>query len=124
MLFFFFCRQKAAYEMLISDWSSDVCSSYLLCGAPQVAGQKFSRPLPRHLVRLTQHRRRMDGRERVCCERRVARPAVVDGEEDSSEARRVGYEDVSTCSSRWETYNYKQKQNLTPHTTCKNKYHR
>src|SRR3546814_7155947 len=25
----FFCKQKKAYEMLISDWSSDVCSSDL-----------------------------------------------------------------------------------------------
>src|SRR3546814_5765203 len=24
---FFFCKQKTAYEMRISDWSSDVCSS-------------------------------------------------------------------------------------------------
>src|SRR3546814_8828573 len=29
-MFFFFCKQKSEYEMLISDWSSDVCSSYLL----------------------------------------------------------------------------------------------
>src|SRR3546814_10638182 len=28
--FFFFCKQKTAYEMRISDWSSDVCSSDLL----------------------------------------------------------------------------------------------
>src|SRR3546814_2511820 len=27
---FFFFKQKTAYEMRISDWSSDVCSSYLL----------------------------------------------------------------------------------------------
>src|SRR3546814_8562220 len=38
-LFFFFFKQKTAYEMRISDWSSDVCSSDLalhrrqrLCG--------------------------------------------------------------------------------------------
>src|SRR3546814_4400725 len=30
-LFFFFFRQKTAYEMRISDWSSDVCSSDLSC---------------------------------------------------------------------------------------------
>src|SRR3546814_10243721 len=32
MFFFFFFKQKTAYEMRISDWSSDVCSSdlYLL----------------------------------------------------------------------------------------------
>src|SRR3546814_4895089 len=33
MLFFFFFKQKTAYEMRISDWSSDVCSSDLLFGA-------------------------------------------------------------------------------------------
>src|SRR3546814_19343171 len=31
-LFFFFFKQKTAYEMRISDWSSDVCSSDLLVG--------------------------------------------------------------------------------------------
>src|SRR3546814_17950441 len=29
LLLFFFFKQKAAYEMRISDWSSDVCSSDL-----------------------------------------------------------------------------------------------
>src|SRR3546814_18553068 len=29
--FFFFFKQKTAYEMRISDWSSDVCSSDLPC---------------------------------------------------------------------------------------------
>src|SRR3546814_19247234 len=29
MFFFFFFKQKTAYEMRISDWSSDVCSSDL-----------------------------------------------------------------------------------------------
>src|SRR3546814_8519101 len=30
LVFFFFFKQKTAYEMRISDWSSDVCSSDLL----------------------------------------------------------------------------------------------
>src|SRR3546814_4593662 len=30
MSFFFFVKQKTAYEMRISDWSSDVCSSDLI----------------------------------------------------------------------------------------------
>src|SRR3546814_7661127 len=30
MFFFFFFKQKTAYEMRISDWSSDVCSSDLV----------------------------------------------------------------------------------------------
>src|SRR3546814_10820103 len=29
IVFFFFFKQKTAYEMRISDWSSDVCSSDL-----------------------------------------------------------------------------------------------
>src|SRR3546814_11436485 len=29
-MFFFFFKQKTAYEMRISDWSSDVCSSDLV----------------------------------------------------------------------------------------------
>src|SRR3546814_1277042 len=31
--FFFFFKQKTAYEMRISDWSSDVCSSDLIAQA-------------------------------------------------------------------------------------------
>src|SRR3546814_4819147 len=32
LLIFFFFKQKTAYEMRISDWSSDVCSSDLRIG--------------------------------------------------------------------------------------------
>src|SRR3546814_9156242 len=32
---FFFFKQKTAYEMRISDWSSDVCSSDLEAAAPE-----------------------------------------------------------------------------------------
>src|SRR3546814_1317412 len=32
-MFIFFFKQKTAYEMRISDWSSDVCSSDLRAGA-------------------------------------------------------------------------------------------
>src|SRR3546814_5016839 len=41
VLFFFFFKQNTAYEMRISDWSSDVCSSDLLPG-----------PRPRTDIRL------------------------------------------------------------------------
>src|SRR3546814_3906476 len=39
--FFFFFKQKTAYEMRISDWSSDVCSSDLLSvdGVNAVTGE-------------------------------------------------------------------------------------
>src|SRR3546814_13415781 len=33
--FFFFVKQKTAYEMRISDWSSDVCSSDLHYGTQE-----------------------------------------------------------------------------------------
>src|SRR3546814_9792301 len=39
---FFFFKQKTAYEMRISDWSSDVCSSDLALRVPEDAkGLKF-----------------------------------------------------------------------------------
>src|SRR3546814_4204943 len=38
LFFFFFFKQKTAYEMRISDWSSDVCSSDLRYGT----GRKVS----------------------------------------------------------------------------------
>src|SRR3546814_6955270 len=39
-LSFFFFKQKTAYEMRISDWSSDVCSSDL-----RIGGGRMNRPL-------------------------------------------------------------------------------
>src|SRR3546814_16921895 len=38
MCAFFFCKQNAAYDMRISDWRSDVCSSDLLQIAPFAEG--------------------------------------------------------------------------------------
>src|SRR3546814_4009541 len=35
IFFFFFFKQKTAYELRISDWSSDVCSSDLVFGGGQ-----------------------------------------------------------------------------------------
>ena len=32
IFFFFFFKQKTAYEIGTGDWSSDVCSSDLACG--------------------------------------------------------------------------------------------
>src|SRR3546814_6126309 len=39
-VFIFFFKQKTAYEMRISDWSSDVCSSDLLAGRDDDAGKR------------------------------------------------------------------------------------
>src|SRR3546814_3234648 len=85
----FFFKQKTAYEMRISDWSSDVCSSDLLRLPPAV--------LPQEPDRLHLRVRR-------------AVPVVAAGGEDRgrrrqrSEERRVGKECVSTCRSRWSPY--------------------
>src|SRR3546814_13798243 len=49
----FFFKQKTAYEMRISDWSSDVCSSDLMVGDavhlrhPQGEGGRHRRPCAR-----------------------------------------------------------------------------
>src|SRR3546814_4888581 len=40
-LCFFFFKQKTAYEMRISDWSSDVCSSDLGLNAPPGFAEDF-----------------------------------------------------------------------------------
>src|SRR3546814_18257764 len=42
-LFFFFFKQKTAYEMRISDWSSDVCSSDLMVVEPAAAAAAAAR---------------------------------------------------------------------------------
>src|SRR3546814_4251369 len=45
MIFLFFFKQKTAYEMRISDWSSDVCSSDLGLWKPERPGPTKIRPL-------------------------------------------------------------------------------
>src|SRR3546814_10427553 len=42
--FFFFFKQKTAYEMRISDWSSDVCSSDLATGRWKLDAYVETRP--------------------------------------------------------------------------------
>src|SRR3546814_2954571 len=44
-VFFFFFKQKTAYEMRISDWSSDVCSSDLAAAAGPGARRHRHHPL-------------------------------------------------------------------------------
>src|SRR3546814_14470539 len=63
--FVFFFKQKTAYEMRISDWSSDVCSSDLRAAAPRRRfAQQFRIALHRlrHIVRSPRPERieRMD----------------------------------------------------------------
>src|SRR3546814_11181896 len=57
LVFFFFFKQKTAYEMRISDWSSDVCSSDLVdraCPADGAVGERRDpgpRPAPAVVLR-------------------------------------------------------------------------
>src|SRR3546814_2950456 len=92
---FFFFKQKTAYEMRISDWSSDVCSSDLIVGARK-AGCGWADPRARGVGQPIGHRVGVDPLHPL----EQAKPA----ERRRSEERRVGKECVSTCRSRWSPY--------------------
>src|SRR3546814_18894002 len=118
---FFFCKQKRAYAIRMSDWSSDVCSSDLPRGRPRPP----RRPSP--LRRLQDP----DGAE-VVPKRTDIESIMLNGsgpivlgqacEFDysgtqackRSEERRVGKACVSTCRYRWARSNYRQQ--LESHT--------
>src|SRR3546814_9540474 len=85
VMFFFFFKQKTAYEMRISDWSSDVCSSDL-CRVPHKRALHRPPPLLHQCG---------GARARGNC------GAVKCHQSWRSEERRVGKECVSTCRSRW-----------------------
>src|SRR3546814_7355039 len=61
--FFFFFKQKTAYEMRISDWSSDVCSSDLPPRSRLARAQRSDAGEPRRQRRPAQCRR-LHGRGR------------------------------------------------------------
>src|SRR3546814_9100809 len=104
-----FVKQKTAYEMRISDWSSDVCSSDL-CNLDR--RDRFG-------DRRAQWLDPVDGSGTNGCGARstVSTPvwpaliAWCTGHRHCdlrSEERRVGKECVSTCRSRWSPYHYKK----------------
>src|SRR3546814_2817856 len=108
---FFFFKQKTAYEMRISDWSSDVCSSDLRIGTAAVLGQRI-------VVEVDLAGCRIDHDVfENCAEtagggidfrlgffRKADHLGVAAAFEVRSEERRVGQECVSTCRSRWSPY--------------------
>src|SRR3546814_14038258 len=124
---FFFFKQKTAYEMRISDWSSDVCSSDLDEEAADLHCIDASAPIARiqdagrpgaGTQRLAADRRRRNeaGDGQGVSAGRGRRGPCADGsgrpyrqDRARTEERRVGKECVSTCRSRWSPYTYKKK---------------
>src|SRR3546814_17439431 len=115
-LIFFFFKQKTAYEMRISDWSSDVCSSDLLGIHRGVVHQQ-------HLVVADVDQLRILRMHRANRQEAILGELVVGNEVAAvgfagfahrgeavarSEERRVGKECVSTCRSRWSPYHSKK----------------
>src|SRR3546814_6856781 len=91
---FFFIKQKTAYEMRISDWSSDVCSSDL---SPASVSS---------LARATASAGGAIGSSQPWSTRTLAvilacAPMLGGGNMPRSAERRVGNECVSPCRYRW-----------------------
>src|SRR3546814_10338400 len=100
-VFFFLFKQKTAYEMRISDWSSDVCSSdlFVIGEGERTRVCVYERPSPEALV----FTRGVGWVEDIAV---GASGLAILGSLDAvrSEERRVGKECVSTCRSRWSPY--------------------
>src|SRR3546814_3057646 len=99
----FFCcfKQKTAYEMRISDWSSDVCSSDLQV---RVGAQRRAIAAERQGARAAafgMRAEKADGIDFFAVFE--AMRELIDYCKRSDE-RRVGKECVSTCRSRWSPY--------------------
>src|SRR3546814_18420873 len=116
-----FCfKQKTAYEMRISDWSSDVCSSDLTAGGAERAldehgegcrqEQRHQRQVGTQPDPLTA-RRWAPSRWRPQ-RHRYSRPPSLQAvlhHEQRSEERRGGKECVRMWRSRWSPYNKKKQ---------------
>src|SRR3546814_4446425 len=93
---FCFFKQKTAYEMRISDWSSDVCSSDLRSARRPGELTPATTSREAFLPRLVPGRVPGGaGDASGLLRQRLAAAAF------RSEERRVGKECVSTCRSRW-----------------------
>src|SRR3546814_5979592 len=81
MLDFFFFKQKTAYEMRISDWSSDVCSSdlrlqSLMDGLARIELARLEQP--RHVaIELVHARKEIDHDETLHPDPRADRPREI-----------------------------------------------
>src|SRR3546814_1922379 len=106
---FFFFKQKTAYEMRISDWSSDVCSSDLnraLGGddgarARSLAALKRAREKERRSHTGPREAQAKQVRDVIVPETITVQELANRMAEKGSEERRVGKEWGRTCRSRW-----------------------
>src|SRR3546814_1666553 len=100
---FFLFKQKTAYEMRISDWSSDVCSSDLPDSLEHVTIGILEGPVvqPSQVHALAGIRLATGSSSRLGDG--VDLLSAIAGQ-GRSEERRVGKECVSTCRSRWSPY--------------------
>src|SRR3546814_2040777 len=94
---FFFFKPKTAYEMRISDWSSDVCSSDLRGYRLRATSGMTLLDEAVGIENIPQGRR--DGVRRSNCFGNCSISRLV--RNSRSEERRVGKECVSTGRSRW-----------------------
>src|SRR3546814_5970616 len=99
---FFFFKQKTAYEMRISDWSSDVCFSDL-AGKRRAADADHAGSGPARATRPARHLAMTD-LQRGATGASIPIRALCEFRGGRSEERRVGKECVSTCRSRWSPY--------------------
>src|SRR3546814_10593762 len=100
---FFFFKQKSAYEMRISDWSSDVCSSDLVWQVLTCRewSDRFRAWFVGGLVAQWILLTGAGGLDAVFGD---AAEDYMLGVGTSSEERRVGKEGVSTCRYRLSSY--------------------
>src|SRR3546814_10118830 len=113
-MFVFFCfKQKTAYDMRISDWSSDVCSSDLLVQViPFRESDRHVRPAPAiEGQKITQPSRAERGEETDRERSDLGAPGTpgsgdrpVQFKQHSTEERRDGQGCVSQCSVRVTPY--------------------
>src|SRR3546814_1920019 len=102
MCVFFFFKQKTAYEMRISDWSSDVCSSDLEPKRQYHAAKAEVDP-SRTPAPLFESRVLRSGGDLTLIGYGPTVSTCLDAATRSAE-RRVGKECGSTCRSRWSPY--------------------
>src|SRR3546814_10786101 len=107
MFLFFFFKQKTAYELRISDWSSDVCSSDLVLIDTQPG------PTALYIIPPGASEDFTGAVDQLVAESKLTSwiwsagagemPALPPAAR--SEERRVGKEWVSKCRYRWSPYN-------------------